>query len=84
MLYAITNMFQNPCAPPPPPPPQQTMLHAITNMFQNPCAPPPPPQQPCCMPSPTCSNPCQGAAPMPFQKSPRQPVVYAPLPGEER
>ncbi|XP_057305991.1 uncharacterized protein LOC130644413 [Hydractinia symbiolongicarpus] len=37
-----------------------------------------PDPQGCCMPSPACSNPC----PQPFQKGPRQPVVYAPLPGE--
>ncbi|XP_002162940.1 uncharacterized protein LOC100200141 [Hydra vulgaris] len=57
----------------------------------NPCPPPLYPQQTsCCMPSPECSNPCYGsmviqpqpAMPLAFRKSPKQPVVYAPLPGE--
>jgi len=50
----------------------------------NPCylpPPPPPPPPACCMPAappaPPCLNPCGG-----FQKAPKQPVVYAPLPGE--
>ena len=66
----------NPC---PPPPPMMMMI------------PPPPPPQPmmlpqqCCMPSPTCYNPCFAFPQQPmstgYQKTPKAPVVYAPLPG---
>ena len=42
------------------------------------------PQQ-CCMPSPTCYNPCFAFPQQPmstgYQKTPKAPVVYAPLPG---
>jgi len=49
-------------------------------MLPPPPPPPPPPQQQCCMPAPDCQTPCPGY--VPYQKSPKSPVVYAPLPGE--